>query len=98
MNKKLKHKNVGEYECEIIYLKNSNLTGSHWLCYFKTPVIKLAYSNYGDPVFQELIHYFGKRVYTLDIQIQKCYYKTCGYYSLALIFLLSQGVNLKIIF
>jgi hypothetical protein len=101
MKDELSNKTVADYECGIINLENSNQLGSHWIMYYKTPEserspeICIGYSSYGDPLPDELKNYLGDKIYTSDIQIQDFQSKACGYYCLAILFLLSKGVKFE---
>jgi hypothetical protein len=95
MKDELINKTVGENECGIVNLENSDQNGSHWIMFFKCGDSKIAYSSFGDPVTQELVDYLGDNIYSSDIQIQDFKEKSCGFYCIAILFLLSKGLSFE---
>ena len=94
MKDELRGQTVAACECGIVNLQNTDQVGSHWVLYFNDSTRKLAYSSYGDPVPQELVDYLGHTppIFTSDIQIQAFSETSCGYYCIAILLLLADGV------
>lgn len=63
--------------------------------YYNTPKVKIAYWSYGYPIPNKLINYLGEGIYTSIICIQSYNSKACGYYCLAILFIINKKVSFE---